>query len=113
MEVKARIATAADIGTVLWTQPGSMFAIAIVQSPGPVADSVILYGVVNIQTGVIEAYLNSFAKAIYLAKEFQLDLANGYDRPANRPGLPASIAAMLSQQQGGGDDDLPPSGKAN
>lgn len=113
MEVRARLKTAADIGEVLWTQPGSMFVIAVVQSPGPAVDSVILYGVVNSATGVIEAYLNSFAKAVYLAKEFQLDLAQGYDRPATRPGLPPSLAAMLGPQQGGGDDDLPPSGKAN
>lgn len=85
----ADIRTLEDEGVVLaWIDD---FAIIVTLDPNAHTESlatVMCYGVLNTNTGVIEAYVSSFAKAKYLAGQFQKDLSEGYDRMVPAPSFP-------------------------
>lgn len=100
-----------DVGQVLFAGFGD-FDVIVVNSPGPIADTVICYGVFNKATGIVEAYTNSYAKAKFIVRESDLDNKQGYDRPSAMAGsnLPSSLQALLTG--GRSDDDVPP-GKAH
>jgi hypothetical protein len=71
------------MGSVVHNNGLQEYHVIITETPG--GDYVPCYGVQNRTTGVVESYVNSLGKAIYIAGELEKDLRDGYDRSEPKP----------------------------
>lgn len=109
MRIKQATLTRVGIDMTIYTN--HPYEVITVESPSTDMRSITVYGVKNISTGVVEAYIGELPKAMSmadaLAHELKTHDPKSYSKKAAEYERSGGLAGMLARAAGGDDDQGP------